>query len=42
MNEEYVSFEAAKLLKEKGFDWACQAFYDKDRFLYISPVKYYK
>ena len=38
MNEEYVSFEAAKLLKEKGFDWACQAFYDKDRFLYISPV----
>lgn len=38
MNEDYVSFEAAKLLKEKGFDWACQAFYDKDRFLYISPV----
>ncbi len=23
MTEDYVSFETAKLLKEKGFDWPC-------------------
>ena len=23
MNEDYVSYEVAKLLKEKGFDWFC-------------------
>lgn len=23
INEDYVSFETAKLLKEKGFDWEC-------------------
>ncbi|MDE5987443.1 MAG: hypothetical protein K2H16_09255, partial [Prevotella sp.] len=23
MNEDYVNFEVAKLLKEKGFDWKC-------------------
>ena len=23
MNEDYVSYEVAKLLKEKGFDWKC-------------------
>ena len=28
--EDYVSFETAKLLKEKGFDDVCHAFYDKD------------
>ncbi len=28
--EDYVSFETAKLLKEKGFDEKCQAMYDKD------------
>lgn len=38
MNEDYVSFEVAKLLKEKGFDLPCQAFYDNDRVLIVSPV----
>lgn len=28
ITEDYVSFEIAKLLKEKGFDEACHAFYD--------------
>lgn len=27
MNEDYVSFEVAKLLKEKGFDWFCENHY---------------
>lgn len=27
MNEDYVNFEVAKLLKEKGFDWRCEKFY---------------
>ena len=30
ITEDYVSFETAKLLKEKGFDEKCQAMYDKD------------
>lgn len=30
MNEAYVSFEVAKLLKEKGFDWFTYAYYTKD------------
>ena len=38
MNEDYVSFEVAKLLKEKGFDWGCQAFYSANGTLAISPV----
>ena len=38
MNEDYVSFEVAKMLKEKGFDLPCQAFYDNDRVLIVSPV----
>lgn len=28
MTEDYVSFEVAKLLKEKGFDWECATLYD--------------
>jgi len=28
IQEDYVSFETAKLLKEKGFDWECVYFYD--------------
>ena len=28
--EDYVGFEVAKLLKEKGFDGKCEAMYDKD------------
>lgn len=31
ITEDYVSFETAKLLKEKGFDWDCQYCYiDED------------
>lgn len=26
--EDYVSFETAKLLKERGFDWDCKQVYD--------------
>lgn len=28
ITEDYVSFETAKLLKEKGFDEPCECFYD--------------
>ena len=28
ITEDYVSFEVAKLLKEKGFDWPCHGTYD--------------
>ena len=31
MNEDYVSFETAKLLKEKGFDENCSRSYVKDK-----------
>lgn len=27
MNEDYVSYEEAKLLKQNGFDWYCRALY---------------
>lgn len=27
IKEDYVSFEVAKLLKEKGFDWDCITYY---------------
>ena len=37
--EDYVSFETAKLLKEKGFDEACHAFYDKDG-IFISLLQF--
>lgn len=38
MSIEYVSFEVAKLLKQKSFYWACYAYYDRDGFLYINPI----
>ena len=28
LKEDYVSFETAELLKEKGFDWKCEYCYD--------------
>lgn len=31
IKEAYVSFEIAKLLKEKGFDWDCYAIYGKSK-----------
>ena len=27
MNEDYVSHEIAKQLRDLGFDWTCRAFY---------------
>ena len=30
MNEAYVSYETAKLLKEKGFDWECRAYWHEN------------
>ena len=30
VTEDYVSFETAKLLKEKGFDEPCECFYDTE------------
>lgn len=33
MNEQYVSFEVAKLLKEEGFDWKVFHFYDENGHL---------
>ncbi len=30
ITEDYVSFETAKLLKEKGFDEVCDCLYDND------------
>ena len=32
IEESYVSFETAKLLKEAGFDVPCDNYYDKDGF----------
>lgn len=30
ISEDYVSFDIAKLLKEKGFDWECISYYVDD------------
>lgn len=30
ITEDYVSFDTSKLLKEKGFDWMCNGYYNKD------------
>ena len=35
MKEDYVSFEIAKLLKEKGFDEPCDFIYDGDKLEWI-------
>ena len=32
--ENHVSFETAKLLKEKGFDWECRNYYNTDGHFY--------
>lgn len=39
ITEDYISFEIAKLLKEKGFNEKCQAMYDKDGHLIPSNFK---
>ena len=28
--EQYVTYETARLLKEKGFDWECRAYWHED------------
>ena len=33
ITEDYVSFETAKLLKEKGFDESCEQIYDGEGYL---------
>lgn len=39
ITEDYVSFEVAKLLKEKGFDWNCESkkFYPEPYYDQESP-----
>ena len=41
ITEDYVSFEVAKLLKEKGFDWASRLWYNNNGIVsqkYIEPT----
>ena len=40
MEEDYVSFEIAKLLKEKGFDESCYQKYDDEGYLSFNHVGY--
>ena len=39
IGEDYVSFETAKLLKEKGFDQSCATYYLKDKQVYAAPTQ---
>jgi hypothetical protein len=40
MQEELISFETAKLAKEKGFDWECENYYDVPKYpLYSRDTK---
>ena len=40
MEEDYVSFKTAKLLKKRGFDEPCRYFYDDDGRGIIYAVKF--
>ena len=41
ITEDYVSFETAKLLKEKGFNWKWPPFYsEEDRFEWVRNNNY--
>lgn len=40
IKEAYVSFEVAKLLKEKGFDVSCHQKYDDEGYLSFNDVGY--
>ena len=35
ITEDYVSFETAKLLKEKGFDWDCEYMYSENEKWFV-------
>lgn len=39
LTEDYVSFEVAKLLKEKGFDGECRDYYNTDGHFYSEDFK---
>ena len=39
IKEDYVSFEIAKLLKEKGFDGECRDYYNTDGHFYSEDFK---
>ena len=41
ITEDYVSFDLAKLLKEKGFDEPCHCFYEYRKRLYNDMDKYF-
>lgn len=36
IKEDYCSYEVAKLLKEKGFDWAVLTCYENSEFRYVN------
>lgn len=42
INEDYVSYEIAELLKEKGFDEHCRTYYQDERFVDDVCTKYYQ
>ena len=42
ITEDYVSFEAAKLLKEKGFDEPCRTYYQDEKFVDDVCTQYYQ
>lgn len=41
MTEDYVSFETAKLLKEKGFDELCRSYWSNNNFLSFEHTKWF-
>lgn len=42
IQEVYVSFEVAKLLKEKGFDESCRTYYQDGKFVDIVCTQFYQ
>ena len=42
ITEDYVSFEIAKLLKEKGFDEPCRTYYQDEKFVNDVCTQYYQ
>ncbi|MBO7733174.1 MAG: hypothetical protein J6S67_11490 [Methanobrevibacter sp.] len=42
ITEDYISFEIAKLLKEKGFDEPCRTYYQDEKFVDDVCTQYYQ
>lgn len=42
IKEDYVSFEVAKLLKERGFDEPCRTYYQDKKFVDDVCTQYYQ